>query len=154
MPNVDPCKDENAPEVSIPSRFHSSVLKASLPAEELRRERGRDAKYSQHHDEGYPVLGPGSAGPKPLEQFHELCQGREPGDLSHASRQHCEGDGCSREEYQSNSLRRCTSLGCSPMVGSSKTYMMSTRLLPRCRTILMRCDSPPERVVASRSRLR
>ncbi len=29
------------------------------------------------------------------------------------------------------------------MLGSSKTYITSTRLLPRCLTILMRCDSPP-----------
>ncbi len=52
------------------------------------------------------------------------------------------------------SLRRRTSLGCSPVLGSSKMYVMPVRLLPRWRTIFSRCPSPPDRVAAGRSRLR
>src|SRR6266851_551074 len=53
-----------------------------------------------------------------------------------------------------SSFRRCTSRGCIPMLGSSKMYSTSTRLLLRCLTILMRCDSPPDSVSVSRLRLR
>ena len=59
-----------------------------------------------------------------------------------------------RAVSRSSSLRRCTSRGCSPTLGSSKMYITSTRLLPRCFTIRTRCDSPPDSVSVSRLRLR
>ena len=46
---------------------------------------------------------------------------------------------------------RSMSCGCSPIVGSSKTYVTSVSDEPRCRIILVRCDSPPERVPDGRS---
>ncbi len=45
---------------------------------------------------------------------------------------------------------RWMSCGCSPMVGSSKTYVTSVREEPRWRIILTRCASPPDSVPAGR----
>ena len=49
---------------------------------------------------------------------------------------------------------RWMSCGWSPMVGSSKTYVMSVSAEPRWRIMRVRCDSPPDRVPDGRSRLR
>src|ERR687898_1487212 len=51
----------------------------------------------------------------------------------------------------SRSFIRWMSWGCSPMVGSSKTYVTSVREEPRWRIILVRCASPPESVPDGRS---
>ena len=59
----------------------------------------------------------------------------------------------SRRRWSSEFIRS-TSWACSPMVGSSKTYVTSVSDDPRWRIILVRCASPPESVPDGRSRLR
>ncbi len=54
----------------------------------------------------------------------------------------------------SRSFIRWMSWGCSPMVGSSKTYVVSVSEEPRWRIILTRCASPPDSVPEARSRER
>ncbi len=54
----------------------------------------------------------------------------------------------------SRPFMRWMSCGCRPVVGSSKTYVVSVREDPRWRIILTRCASPPESVPAGRSRER
>jgi hypothetical protein len=49
------------------------------------------------------------------------------------------------------SMSRELSRGCRPMVGSSSTYKAPTRAEPREVAMLMRWDSPPERVCERRS---
>ena len=51
----------------------------------------------------------------------------------------------------SRSFIRWMSCGCRPIVGSSKTYVMSVREEPRWRIILVRCASPPDSVPDGRS---
>ena len=46
---------------------------------------------------------------------------------------------------------RWMSWGCSPTVGSSKTYVMSVSDDPKCRIIFVRWASPPESVPEGRS---
>ena len=49
---------------------------------------------------------------------------------------------------------RWMSCGCSPIVGSSNTYVTSVSDEPRWRIIFVRCASPPDSVPDGRSRLR
>ncbi|TWF76524.1 hypothetical protein FHX44_112414 [Pseudonocardia hierapolitana] len=51
----------------------------------------------------------------------------------------------------SNSSMRWISCGCSPIVGSSKTYVTSVSAEPMWRIILTRCASPPDSVPDGRS---
>ncbi len=46
------------------------------------------------------------------------------------------------------------SLGCRPMLGSSRTYSMPIRPDPICDDSRIRCDSPPDSVPDRRLKLR
>jgi len=51
-------------------------------------------------------------------------------------------------------MRRWVSLGCRPMLGSSKMYIEPTKLLPSEVARLMRWDSPPDKVFDTRFRVK
>ena len=52
------------------------------------------------------------------------------------------------------SFMRLISSGCNPMLGSSIIYTKSVNGLFKCRISLIRCDSPPDKDLVSRDKVR